>query len=112
MNTRVINIRKAPANWEHDEEFVYIGRAGRGHDGYFGNPVAQGRKCPECGEVHRNGAETIPCFTKYLARRLANDEEFRERVRCLKGKSLICFCKPNPCHGDVLKQFIDDLNEE
>ena len=29
--------------------------------------------------------------------------EFRHKVRAeLKGKDLICWCKPLPCHGDVL----------
>lgn len=27
---------------------------------------------------------------------------FRQAVFQLKGKTLGCFCKPNPCHGDVL----------
>lgn len=29
--------------------------------------------------------------------------EFREVIRAeLAGKHLVCFCKPQPCHGDVL----------
>ena len=26
----------------------------------------------------------------------------------LKGKTLACFCKPNPCHGDVLAKLADE----
>lgn len=25
----------------------------------------------------------------------------------LKGKTLGCWCKPGPCHGDVLVKFVD-----
>ena len=36
MNTRVVNIR-------YEECDVYIGRAGKGCDGYFGNPYYLGK---------------------------------------------------------------------
>ena len=27
----------------------------------------------------------------------------------LKGKTLGCFCKPQPCHGDILIKLIEKL---
>lgn len=27
----------------------------------------------------------------------------------LEGKTLLCFCKPDPCHGDILKQMSSEL---
>jgi hypothetical protein len=24
----------------------------------------------------------------------------------LRGKSLVCFCKPKPCHGDIYVQIL------
>lgn len=111
METRVINIRKAPPNWQYDEEFVYIGRAGKGMKGPFGNPVRRGSVCPECAQVHMTNASTIPCYTKLLAKRLKTDTKFREAVCKLRGKSLVCFCKPAPCHGDVLKAFAEDMRD-
>jgi hypothetical protein len=31
------------------------------------------------------------------------------RMPELKGKILVCWCKPLPCHGDVLKAYVDKL---
>lgn len=96
--TKVIHIRESTKS--SDE--VYIGRAGKGADGYFGNPVRKGYPCPECRKVHQQGGDTLHCFKNYLMRRIQHEPEFSRRVRDLHGKTLVCFCKPNPCHGDVL----------
>ena len=94
----VINIRTATGSADE----VYIGRAGHGHDGYFGNPVAVNRSCPECGHTHDRGGSTLRCYRDYLLRRLRTDTVFRAHVRDLNNKTLVCFCKPAPCHGDIL----------
>lgn len=100
MVTTVVNIRHAPYD-------VYIGRAGRGHGGYFGNPYVVGQCCTRCKTPHDTGASTLPCFTLYFQRRLGTDAEFRARVLALSGKVLGCFCHPNPCHGDVVAAFLN-----
>jgi len=89
--TRVVNLRK-------DRYDVYIGRAGRGQDGYFGNPFPLGEQ--------PRGA-TIERYRGYFLNRLRTDEQFARRVRALKGKTLGCFCKPHPCHGDVIAEYLD-----
>lgn len=82
----------------------YIGRAGHGEDGYFGNHHNIGN-CAQCGEYHtRDGA--IQAFKIDFAKRIAEDEVFRSRVLALKGKRLGCFCKPFPCHGDIYVEWI------
>ena len=96
--TSVIHIRDS--NGTKDE--VYIGRAGKGHDGYFGNPVAAGRRCPMCSTVHTRAGDTLPCYRTHLRERLTSDAAFRARVKGLHGMKLVCFCFPRPCHGTVL----------
>lgn len=111
--TKVISIRQAPAGWrDHPEEFVYIGRAGRGMFSIFGNPVRSGHVCPACKEKHPeyDGGKWQECYRSYLENRLSIDERFRESVKRLKGKTLICFCKPNPCHGDILAEYADTIS--
>ena len=98
--TRVIHIREA----RDAPDEVYIGRAGKGHDGYFGNPFQIGRD--------GSRAEVIEKCRKYLVERIASDPKFRERVRDLHGKTLTCFCKPAPCHGDLLAEAADRLASE
>lgn len=83
-----------------EEGDVYVGRAGHGFDGYFGNPFGTkgGQRCESVQEsIHR--------FTEYAKDRLYHDPEYRERVKSLVGKRLFCFCKPGPCHGDVLEEL-------
>ena len=104
MNTKVVNIRHIG---RRGPNHVYIGRAGRGESGYYGNPVAIGRTCPVCRGVHKNGGDTLRCYAKDLQRRLEKEEGFAENVSKLKGKTLVCFCKPAPCHGDVLAYVAD-----
>lgn len=107
--TRVVSMRE----WvKADPNHVYIGRAGHGESGIYGNPVAKGRRCPECGDVHVDGGSTLACYEAYLNRRLATDTVFRNQVRALAGKTLVCFCKPKPCHGDVLAAAADRLAQE
>ena len=66
--------------------------------GCFGNPFSvekYGRE--ECLRLYRN----------YFYKRINYDDEFREAVLSLKDKTLACFCKPLPCHGDIIKEWLD-----
>jgi hypothetical protein len=105
--TKVINIRTAPTGWQSNPNYQYIGRAGKGMTGFFGNPIIVGKTCEVCGEVHRTGGSTIDCYTRWLSRRMIHDMAFRNAVYALKDKTLVCFCKPAQCHGDVLAQAAD-----
>lgn len=80
---------------------MYIGRAGKGQDGYFGNPFRLKQ------DMIRGG--TLAGFREYFYRRLMNDAEYRRRVHELQGKTLGCFCKPHPCHGDIIKEYLDRM---
>lgn len=93
--TRVVNIYKE----SYDQ---YIGRAGKGQDGYFGNPFRL-----NAGE---SSGSTIERYRKYFYERLQTDPEFKKRVHDLKGKVLGCFCKPYPCHGDVITEYLNALD--
>lgn len=111
-STKVISIRQAPSGWRDNQEYVYIGRAGRGMFSIFGNPVRSGLTCPSCKEIHSDpdGGKWQECYRAYLENRLEKDEKFRNAVIRLRGKTLVCFCKPNPCHGDILAEFADKMN--
>lgn len=92
--TRVVNINKESYD-------IYIGRAGRGQDGYFGNPVRLENGAPK--------GSTLENYKSYFMNRLENDPQFKQKVHALKGKVLGCFCKPGPCHGDIIKAYLDTL---
>lgn len=92
--TKVVNLR-------HEAYDVYIGRAGKGHDGYFGNPIRL-----NAGETR---GSTIERYREYFYGRLNGDPEFKRRIHELKGKTLGCFCKPDSCHGDIIKEYLDSI---
>lgn len=93
--TIVINLRSGQP---YDQ---YIGRAGHGQDGYFGNPF----------KVHLNRGETLGYYREYFYNRLKTDPEFKQRIHQLKGKVLACFCKPNACHGDIIADYLNGLED-
>lgn len=90
--TFVVNLRKKPYD-------VYIGRKGKGHDGYFGNPFSVRQYGPE---------QAMARFIQYFEDRVERDSKFRNEVLKLQGKTLGCFCKPGPCHGDVIARWLND----
>jgi hypothetical protein len=92
MKTLVVNLYKEPFD-------VYIGRAGRGHEGYFGNPFRLK------SEAER--ADAIGKYRRYFLERIERDPEFKGRILDLRGKRLGCFCKPKLCHGDVIAEWLD-----
>jgi hypothetical protein len=88
--TTVVNLRRTSS---YD---VYVGRAGKGLSGYFGNPFNDGTR-----------ESNIERFRQYFLDRVGKDSAFRSKVLALRGKRLGCFCKPLRCHGDVIKAWLD-----
>lgn len=120
MKTTVINIRNAPAGWETNPQYVYIGRGGRGHSGMYGNPHPVGTRCLVCSPpiqgkniqpVIHSREETLSLYEAWLREEIKNPT-YASHVKALYGKTLVCFCKPNPCHGDILAQVCNELNED
>jgi hypothetical protein len=83
---RVLN-KKADAQLIKDlgDQAVYVGRPT-----FWGNPFVVGR----------DGDRDKVCdlFAKYYA----SEPSLQARIGELKGKSLVCFCKPARCHADFL----------
>jgi hypothetical protein len=107
LTTKVINIR----NQRHIAEEIYIGRAGHGADGYFGNPVRMNQPCPICHETHTERGTTLICFETYLRERLRLDTEFKNNFMELYGATLVCFCKPKACHGDIIARILEEMHD-
>ncbi len=75
--------------------------------GEWGNPHVVGY-CRDCGISHKRG-EAIEVFRERVRLRFDMDEDYRTRVEKLRGKKLVCFCAPEPCHGSV---YLELLGEE
>ena len=95
--TEVVNIRYAACD-------VCIGRAGRGEDGYFRNPF---RLLPGMSRGAALRTATAVIFTDACVPILS----FGSVSDALKGKRLGCFCKPYPCHRDIIKEYLNTLDD-
>jgi hypothetical protein len=100
---KVVNIRL-------DSYHEYIGRPGKGKDGYFGNPFIIG---PD-GDREK----VIALYKEYFDLRIKEDLVFKRGVQELDGKVLGCFCagkggltvldKPFTCHGQIILEYLSE----
>jgi hypothetical protein len=94
MATTVINKRYA-YKFPGVDNVVYIGRPSE-----WGNPFVIG--------VDGNRKTVIGKYRRYIMTRLSNEPKLFNRMKKeLKDKTLVCWCKPLPCHGDVLMELLD-----
>lgn len=97
--TQVIHINAAPWQWETNPEFVYIGRANPRkalEASVWGNPLKVGQ--------HGTREEVVAA---YRAQLLASPDLLERCRRELRGRTLVCWCKPEACHGDALAEIAD-----
>lgn len=84
--TTTVNIRQEPYD-------AYIGRGT-----VFGNPFRISK--------NRTREDVIGLYREWFRKRL-EQPWFRERVLRLRGLRLGCYCKPLPCHGDVIVEYLE-----
>lgn len=104
--TTVIHIKNTPKGWKENPEFVYIGRAGKGEIGTFGNPFRL------YDEDEREAC--LERYRKWFFETIERDAEFKQKVLELKDKILVCFCREidtpaleTVCHGDILADYVN-----
>jgi hypothetical protein len=97
--TEVVNKRRSAFD-------VYIGRGS-----IFGNPFTHLPLDRTKAEFHvATRAESISAFEAWFRKRIEAEPDLHVATRGLYGKRLGCFCKPLPCHGDVLVKIAAELN--
>lgn len=88
--TKVVNVDK-------EEKYdVYTGRGSR-----WGNPYAIGFDGDREEVIHKFKYDFERDFLKFS----------REDTLALKGKTLGCHCKPAMCHGDVIAEYLNALDD-
>ena len=104
MATKVVKYQDVKKHWDgfaqqwDDDKFVYIGRAhgsSKQPASIFANPFQVGK--------HGTRDEVIEKYRQYLYGR---PDLLRELWR-LKDKTLVCWCSPQACHGDVLAELLN-----
>lgn len=81
----VVKVWHMNDQFKPSENIVYIGRPSK-----WGNPYVIGRD--------GDRATVIAKYENYLL----NSPELLGQLDELRGKDLVCWCAPKPCHGDIL----------
>lgn len=104
--TTVYNVyhRNAP------KDAVYVGRPT-----IVGNPythLPNSVKNPQIASVLVGSREeAVSLYRRYFEESMKNNEQFRNFVHSLKGRDLICWCAPKPCHADVIAEYLNNLQQ-
>jgi hypothetical protein len=105
MKTRVVNISSFGSFDSLKQavrrgQAVYIGRAMHSHrlpQSPFANPFLLGKE--------GNRKEVTAKYRAWLLQQ----PKLVGMLGELKGKDLVCWCHPRPCHGDVLVELIERI---
>ena len=100
---------------------VTVSRVGKGQTGDYigrpfrwlkGSPLANPYRLPP-NETEAERAECIARYEAWLRERLQEDgaeraalDDLIQRYRNGEDISLLCWCKPKACHGDVIARLI------
>jgi hypothetical protein len=89
QRTSAVNIRK--------EKCDFYGA----RPSFLGNPY----------EIGRDGTrdDVIEKYREWFYKKLMNPT-FRDRVLSLRGLRIGCWCKPLPCHLDVVVEYLESQN--
>ncbi len=95
--SQVVNVRTLKERWQTNPQYVYIGRKNSRYglrDSKWRNPY------PLKKEIERE--QILAKFREYILSR----PDLVAQLGELEGKILVCWCKPKPCHGDILVELL------
>lgn len=110
VNVKVAFIRPQYHNlkeWMSDPQNVYVARAGvvfidgerfPKKSSKFANPF----------KIVKDGTreEVLEMYRDWLEQQIAEGIITQDDLESLRGKTLGCWCAPEPCHADVLREYI------
>lgn len=114
-NVKVAHIRPRYKNlqeWMNDPQNIYIGRKGVV---FINTPEGRVRYPPKESlfanpfkiKEGQDRQKVLSLYRQYITEKINTDPFFVGELRKLRGKNLGCWCKPEPCHGDILVEFIN-----
>ncbi|MCB0667109.1 MAG: DUF4326 domain-containing protein [Saprospiraceae bacterium] len=110
--TTVVNISKAAlqqqgysdlTHWLENPDHIYVGRAVRYVTGAKKSKWANPFSKKKYGHQR-----CVEMYEEYIR----NQPELLADISELKNKVLGCWCKPGPCHGDILARLADAANDK
>ena len=104
--TEVLNQYHGLKYSNRDPDYVYIGRGSR-----YGNPFTHRPSLYRDVVYVESREDAVQAYRLWLTDDTVEvpgwRKPTREEVRSLRGRKLICFCKPEACHGDVLAELAE-----
>jgi hypothetical protein len=99
--TTVVNIRDTPRSGSQADCLLH-------HRGYY--PIYRPSKWGNPYKIGVDGdrAAVIEKFQQFIAGDTPTAVALREALPELQGRRLVCFCAPEPCHGDILAAMADE----
>lgn len=98
MQTTVVNKYRHVATAND----VYIGRGSK-----WGNPFTHIQSGTKAETIVTTREEVIQAYREYIT--TGRGTSLLKDLHELRGKNLVCFCKPKECRGDILKELVEDL---
>ena len=102
--------------WMEDPNNVYIGRSGvillPDHE------TGKKSRFPKKNSIWANPFKisskatretVIKQYREYISHKIASDPKMKLELEKLKGKTLGCWCAPEPCHGDILLELLEKV---
>ena len=106
----IINVRNESA--PENGVYIYIGRRKEGN--ILGNPYTHIKNGTLAQYVVADRDTAISKYESYFEYNYENDSDFRKKIDDIydmysQGKEIFlgCWCHPLPCHGDIIKNFIE-----
>ena len=97
--TKVVHISQVPKDWKNNPEFVYIGR-------YNAKLNLSGSPFQNPNYLSNEADRDIVCDA--FKRGFDDNENLKKLALArLVDKTLVCFCKPKKCHGDILADYVN-----
>lgn len=106
--TKVVRIRRKGGVVVQDCD-VYIGR--QMTQGGWNLPTSEWANPIKIGP-NMTRADVVSAYEDVLLGKIRADPTTVDRLHALRGKTLGCWCAPEPCHGDVLMRFAAMSREE
>lgn len=94
---KVVHCKKEPYD-------VYIGRPSK-----WGNPFSHLTKSTRAEFLVATRDEAVEAYREWITK--GDGQHLLADLHELKGKILGCWCKPKSCHGDILVELVQNLEE-
>lgn len=95
---------------KNDERYVYIGRGSA-----LGNPFTHLDNQGKAEYKVESREIAVESYRKYLEEKIKSKDkavcnELNRIYKLAMNKEiyLVCYCAPKPCHGDVIKEIIEE----